>query len=146
MKIYFRKIVLFILLGYSLLLSYWMIFGFGRRTHSEYMYNLVPFSTINQFLHINNFNSYTWIINLVGNIGVFIPFGILIPLVFGGRYIKLLVIFLSGLLVLETLQLLTRRGSFDIDDFLLNTIGVTIGYSIYMIARLWTYSRKDVIS
>jgi len=119
-----------------------MIWGFGRRVHSQYMYNLIPLSTIKQFLQISNFNSNTWIINLIGNIGVFIPFGILIPLSFRGRYIKLLGIFSSGLLVLETLQLLTKRGSFDVDDFLLNTVGVTIGYLIYLTAKWWTYSRR----
>ncbi|SNR91803.1 VanZ like family protein [Anaerovirgula multivorans] len=142
MKISFRRIALFILLGYTLLLIYWMIWGFGRTTQPQYMYNLIPFTTINQFLQISNFNSNTWVINLIGNIGVFVPFGILLPLAFGGRYIKLLVTFLSGLLLLETLQLLTRRGSFDVDDFLLNTVGFMIGYGIYVVARRWAYSRR----
>jgi glycopeptide antibiotics resistance protein len=110
-----------------------MLFGFGRTTHTEYMYNLRPFSTIKQFLDTRNYNSYTQIINLAGNIGVFIPFGILLPLVCQGKYVKQLIRFLSGLLVLETIQLITRRGSFDIDDFLLNTIGFTIGYGIYKV-------------
>lgn len=83
----------------------------------------------------SKFNFNTSMINLIGNIGVFIPFGILIPLLFGRRYSKFLSIFLRGLLVLEGLQLITRRGSFDIDDFLLNTVGATIGYGIYVIVR-----------
>ncbi|MFT9494796.1 VanZ family protein [Anaerosolibacter sp.] len=142
MKICFRRMIRVIVIGYSMLLSYWMIFGFGRITRPEYMYNLKPFATINQYLHINSFNPSIWIVNLAGNIGVFVPFGILIPLTFGGRYMKLLGTFLSGLFVLEVLQLITKRGSFDIDDFILNTIGVTIGYSIYRIAKGWVDSEK----
>lgn len=133
MKIYFKRSMIAILLMYLLLLSYWMLFGFGRVTHTQYMYNLRPFSTITQFLDASNNNSYTQIINLAGNIGVFIPFGVLLPLVCRGKFLKQLIRFLSGLLVLETMQLMTRRGSFDVDDFLLNTIGFTIGYCIYKI-------------
>lgn len=142
MKRYARRMMLFILIGYAMLLSYWMIFGFGRIARAEYMYNLKPFHTIHQYLQINNFNSNIWMVNLAGNIGVFVPFGVLIPLVFGGRYFRLLGTFLSGLFILEILQLLTKRGSFDIDDFILNTIGVTIGYGIYRMAMGWVDSEK----
>lgn len=134
-----RKISLVILVIYSLLLVYWMIWGFARMTQSEYMYNLTPFSTIKHFIQIDSFNTKTWIINLVGNIGVFIPFGILIPLVFGVRFIKLLIINFVGLLILETTQLVTRKGSFDVDDFLLNTVGVIIGYLLFIITRKIPY-------
>lgn len=127
------KLSILILASYTLLLGYWMLFGFGREVSPVYMYNLVPFTTINQFLVVENFDYKVWIINLLGNIGVFIPFGILLPLVFGNKSIKLLIIFECGLLTLETLQLLTRRGSFDVDDLILNTIGALIGYLIYQL-------------
>lgn len=125
------KLSILILASYTLLLGYWMLFGFGREVSPAYMYNLVPFTTVSQFLVVGNFNYKVWIINLFGNIGVFIPFGIFLPLVFGNKSIKLLIIFESGLIILETLQLLTRRGSFDVDDIILNTIGALIGYLIY---------------
>lgn len=125
------KLSIVMLASYTLLLVYWMLFGFGREVSPVYMYNLVPFTTINQFLVVENFNYKVWIINLLGNIGVFIPFGILLPLVFDNKFIKLLIIFESGLIILEVLQLLTRRGSFDVDDLILNTIGASIGYLIY---------------
>jgi len=131
------KLSILMLASYTLLLGYWMLFGFEREVSPVYMYNLVPFNTINHFLEVANFNYSVWIINLLGNIGVFIPFGILLPLVFGNKYIKLLIIFESGLILLETLQLLTRRGSFDVDDLILNTTGALIGYLIYkLISKL----------
>lgn len=120
------------LLFYTILLSYWMILGFGRRhTYSEYMYNLIPFKTINQFLQIDKFNTDVWVINIFGNIGVFLPFGILLPVIFGEKMMKSFTIFIVGLFILESLQLVTKRGSFDIDDFILNSLGFLIGYGLY---------------
>ncbi|WP_258881661.1 VanZ family protein [Paenibacillus sp. sptzw28] len=40
-----------------------------------------------------------------------------------------------ALLILELMQLILRRGSFDIDDVLLNTIGAVIGYTVYRIGK-----------
>jgi glycopeptide antibiotics resistance protein len=119
------------LIAYALLLSYWMFLGFGRTKLPEYSANLVPFATIRYFLLFENIPLKSRLINLLGNIGVFIPFGILLPLRFGGRFIKSGVIFLSGLLILESLQLVTQRGRFDTDDFILNTAGFCVGYWVF---------------
>ncbi|MDD4295586.1 MAG: VanZ family protein [Ruminiclostridium sp.] len=147
MKISFRrKSVIILLVGYSLLLAYWMIWGFGRMPHSGYMYNLTPFSTIKHFIQIDKFNTETWIINLIGNIGVFVPFGILIPLVFRTRLLKTLIIALLGLFILETTQLITTKGSFDVDGFILNISGVIVGYVILIIFKMLIKSRSgDII-
>lgn len=129
------RVTVFVLIGYTIFLTYLMIWGFDRRTHSDYMYNIQPFLTIRQFLQVDRFNTSTWVINLIGNIGVFIPFGIMIPIIAKGRLVRSKVVFLSGIFVLETLQLITRRGSFDIDDFILNSIGFLIGYGVYRMAH-----------
>ncbi|MBM7660989.1 glycopeptide antibiotics resistance protein [Bacillus mesophilus] len=119
-----------------------MLIGFGRTTHTEYMYNLIPFETINIFLQMDRFNPDVWI-NLVGNIGVFVPFGILIPLVIKKRLFKSFILFFSAVLVLETLQLVLRRGSFDIDDLILNSLGFFTGYGLYRIFTSWGSSRSE---
>ena len=65
----------------------------------------------------------------------FIPFGILLPIVISG-YKKSAIIIFDGLvvsLIIETIQLLTKVGSFDVDDIILNTIGVAIGYVLFKI-------------
>ena len=67
------------------------------------------------------------------NILLFIPFGILVPLT--GRFFKrwwnlVLMAFLSSLFI-ETMQLATARGYFEIDDILLNTIGAIAGYIVF---------------
>ena len=115
-------------------------------SHSGYMYNLTPFSTIKHFIQRDKFNTETWIINLIGNIGVFVPFRILIPLVFRTRLLKTLIIALLGLFILETTQLITMKGSFDVDDFILNISGVIVGYVILIIFKMLIKSRSgDII-
>ncbi|MNZ88236.1 VanZ like family protein [compost metagenome] len=131
---------LVLLLGYTVLLTYWMLWGFGRTPQAEYMYNLQPFITISHFLEMDAWNG-AMMINLLGNIGVFIPFGILIPLVFNRGVRGAGIIFLAGLFVLESAQLLTRRGSFDVDDFILNSVGFLIGYGMYRLIRYWVGSK-----
>ncbi|MGG4091027.1 VanZ family protein [Paenibacillus lautus] len=127
MKSHYKMIALILLIGYTMLLTYWMIWGFGRTTQSEFSYNLVPFSTMASYFPIRSLAS---LINIVGNIAVFVPFGMLIPVVFRIRYVKMLGFFLVGLFVLEMAQLISRRGSLDVDDFILNSVGVTIGYGL----------------
>ncbi len=134
MKNTFHKLVTASLLGYTVLLSYWMLIGFGRGyrfTYSSYMYNLVPFKTIRHFLQFDKFNTEIWVVNLLGNIGVFMPFGFLLPFVIGVGLRKSYVVFFLGLFLLESQQFLLRRGSFDIDDFILNSVGFVIGYGMY---------------
>ncbi|MNN41754.1 VanZ like family protein [compost metagenome] len=96
------------------------------------MYNLIPFSTIRHFLEMDSLSG-AKIINLAGNVGVFVPFGILIPLILGRGLTKSWMLFLCEIFILETTQLLTRRGSFDVDDFILNSVGFLIGYGVFKI-------------
>lgn len=134
MKSHIRLTARILLLGYTMLLSYWMIWGFGRIKKPEYSYNLVPFSTMASYFPIRGMDS---LINIVGNIAVFIPFGVLIPLAFRVDFRKILGFFLAGLFLLEMIQLISRRGSLDVDDFMLNSIGVTLGYGLLGVVRKW---------
>ena len=60
---------------------------------------------------------------------MFVPFGFL-----GWVFPKfndlktLLISFLSVLIVVEALQYFTRMGVFDVDDIILNTVGVCVGF------------------
>lgn len=141
-----QKFLNLLLVSYAILVFYWMVLGFGRINHPEFMYNLKPFFTISNFLQFDKFNRNIWIVNIFGNIGVFVPFGLLLPMALGGKMRKSFIIFLSGLLVLEFIQLLSRRGSFDIDDFILNSLGFVIGYGIYKILAMWVKSRRGDIA
>jgi len=122
-----REIAIVILILYFSLLIYWMFFSFGRTVHSEYSYNVIPLKTIFGFFN-KNVDPYEFIINIFGNIGVFIPIGILFPIIFNLNQKKSTVIFIVLITILEILQLITKRGCCDVDDIILNTLGFNIGY------------------
>lgn len=128
-----KRWALLALAGYTLLVAYWMLFGFGRVPHDTYMYNVKPFFTIRQFLRSGDLMSGRWLVNMIGNIGVFVPFGLLMLIVLGGKLWRMLSLFLLGVVFLEGLQLVFKRGSFDVDDLILNAAGFLLGVGIYKI-------------
>ena len=70
--------------------------------------------------------------NLLGNVVIFVPFGFFMPMASRYRSFFSTVFYSFGLsLCVETFQLLTKVGSFDVDDLLLNTIGGLVGYLIF---------------
>ena len=76
-------------------------------------------------------------LNLFGNILIFIPFAAILPVLFRGMRKAYRTIGL-GILVslwIEMLQLVTRVGSFDVDDILLNAVGCAAGYVIFAVCN-----------
>lgn len=91
-------------------------------------YNLIPFTEILRY----EFGSKLFIYNVLGNIGIFIPFGLIVA-----EYIKPKTIFpplLISLIVSSTVEFvqLNIGRSFDVDDILLNIIGCIGGYLLYV--------------
>jgi glycopeptide antibiotics resistance protein len=115
---------------------------YGRAEgYVDYRYNLIPFYEIRRFIHsaMNNgsIRGIDIVINLMGNVLAFIPFGALIRWVRNqktGFWIAVLYTFLFSLFI-EIIQLVTRVGVFDVDDLILNTCGGAVGYGIYRILR-----------
>ena len=72
-------------------------------------------------------------INIIGNISMFIPTGISMPIVYKrlNRFWKVLLAGAGLSFGIEMLQLLFPGSVTDIDDLILNTAGVAIGYGIY---------------
>ena len=76
------------------------------------------------------------VVNLVGNVVMFVPLGLLTPCIWG-KLRKFWVHFVCMLLIIvciEVLQLVTLLGSCDVDDLLLNLVGTTIGFAGWKIA------------
>ena len=71
--------------------------------------------------------------NLIGNILLFIPIGILVPMVgkWSERWYKTSVCGFCLSFVIESIQGITGKGYFDYDDLVLNTIGTMIGWGIW---------------
>ncbi|AXI08728.1 VanZ family protein [Oceanobacillus zhaokaii] len=98
--------------------------------------NFVPFTTISMYITViidRSMNLEIPIKNLFGNFIMFLPMGIYLP-----YYIKkankvsvFTVSMVSLLFFIEIIQLVSRRGSFDIDDFILNMLGALVGFSIW---------------
>ena len=126
----FKKIYRIFILPYTIFLLYLMFLGFGREQHEANIVRLLPFVSTVFFVQ----NTTSWesiIINLLGNIIMFIPFGFLGWLnVKYFSFKRLIVDFLSALIIVEALQYLTRLGDFDIDGLALNSLGVWIGFQM----------------
>lgn len=127
------KFVYFIILSLFMIYNLIMIkllFIRGNNLWPTYNYNIIPFHTIKSLVyHREYYNTDTWVKNLFGNIVMFIPLGVFIPALnrkLLRPWIFLLVIVFI-LFVVESIQLFTRVGSFDIDDIILNTLGAMIG-------------------
>lgn len=130
-------------LAYLFVLFYLLFFAeaFGRTEHpQEYRYNLTLFQEIGRYYQYGLHNSWDlFLINVVGNVVVFIPFGVFLPLLFVRCKNMLLTILLSFefSLSIEIIQLVSRVGSFDVDDLLLNMIGGTVGFLLCVtVARI----------
>lgn len=136
-----KKKIIFVL--YIFFLLYFLIFSewYGRSGVMEnYHYNLTPFQEIERFWEYREQLGIWSYINLFGNILIFVPFGFFEPLASKTRsfWATLVDGCLLSLLV-EIFQLITKVGRFDVDDLLLNTSGVAIGYICFLI---WNAIRR----
>nr|WP_315024575.1 VanZ family protein [uncultured Aminipila sp.] len=125
----------FILLGtilYTVLILYFLFFAFNRADQATsiygYKFMLVPEAVPLRFPQL----SFSWLYDF-GNIAAFIPFGILIPLLFRIDFRKFIIFFILVILFLETLQSITFLGTFDIDDVISNTLGAIVGFIGYRV-------------
>jgi glycopeptide antibiotics resistance protein len=95
--------------------------------------NLIPFSTISNFLK-GEIRLLIIFYNLAANIALFIPYGIFLMIkkeIFSTSNIFLAISPVIIILSIETLQYITKRGIFDIDDIILNLFGIVVGCIIY---------------
>lgn len=98
--------------------------------------NIIPFKTIVEQLKDGNDMMSLSSLNLLGNIFLFSPVGFFIPLL-AQRKInlkKIIAIGFSLSIFIEFVQLFIGRSS-DIDDVLLNTFGVVIGYIVLIFGQ-----------
>jgi glycopeptide antibiotics resistance protein len=105
-----------------------MFLGMGRFQYDDNLLTVKPvISTIN---FIQGAVSWKDIVTIVlGNIVMFIPFGFLGWVFPNLKDLKsLLFTFISVIFIVEALQYFTRMGIFEIDDIILNTFGVYLGF------------------
>lgn len=125
----------------------WLLFdrtpGWGNElSYAEAMrssMNLIPFYTIGNYWKVvqrMEFTSLFWhcVINLGGNIFLFIPIGYFLPKIwpFLRNFFSFLLTCIMSIVLVELVQLVTLLGSLDIDDLILNLLGMLVGYLIFM--------------
>ena len=131
---FLKKLYKILIPFYTLFLLYLMFFAFGRSQYDINIVRLIPmFSTVGFVKQTILWK--TIIVNIFGNILIFVPFGFL-GIVFPklNQFWILILDFLFAIIIVESLQYFTRLGVFDIDDVILNTVGGAIGFWIY---RKW---------
>ena len=118
-------------------------------THAELWehINLIPLRTV--------FNYVQWTLdgwvtveitarNLLGNLVLFFPMGCYLPILFPSLQRKETLVWqMFGLLLgIETLQLLLRVGTFDVDDILLNLAGTFAGFALVRVPCVARFLRR----
>ena len=142
--------ILFII--YILLLIYFLFLSeeYGRKDFAQrdYQYNLVLFQEIRRFwVYRERVGYLAAFLNLAGNVIGFLPFGFILPVI-GKRMKNGFLVTVCGFclsLFVESMQLVFKVGSFDVDDLLLNTLGTVLGYLAFSVCnriRRWIYEKK----
>lgn len=123
---------------YFIILTYIVFFARRRRHSYNHALNLVPFKVFTDFKNNSGAGTYNYYSNLIGNIILFLPYPIILILVF--KIHKLSAILLLTITLsfsIELLQFIFKVGVADIDDFILNTIGACAGYACYSLYGKW---------
>lgn len=132
----YAAVMLWLLFGRS---SGWTE-GLSYRQQLQNNANLVPFHTIRNYWTVVRRMQYNdlfrhCLINLGGNIFLFIPFGWLLPKLWAKQ--QNFLVFLStcvvSIVAVEFLQLITLLGSMDVDDLILNLSGMLLGYGLCLL-------------
>ena len=104
----------------------------------DYSYNVVPLKEIKRFISYLGDATYGQmaIMNLAGNILLFLPLGFLLPCIMRNMgFVGTMIASISCSCLIEVVQLFTKLGSFDVDDIILNVIGALIGFIIFIVVR-----------
>lgn len=110
---------------------------FSRPNTLEININLSPFWTEKAIL----LGKIKYLKSLIYNLLMLVPWGLLFPVVRKTSFVKTI---LGGFLIsflIELLQLMTKTGLCELDDLIHNTIGVTWGYGIFYMLKLYCNKR-----
>ena len=130
---YLRGALWVFLVYYLAILS--VLLFFGGLFHLDRGYggavNLEPFHTIrNYIIYYRRTGSFVSVTNLLGNVVILVPLGVLMPVMFRPMrhfwtFLPLAALVSCGV---EYIQWVTATGAADVDDSILNFIGAALGY------------------
>lgn len=125
---------------YMVALTYFLFFSerFGRVMGGEYRYNLQLFREIRRFIVYRKEVGFTsFMINIVGNVVAFVPFGFILPAISprNRKFLNIALLSFELTLSIEIMQLILQVGTFDVDDIFMNLMGGMIGYILFAIGH-----------
>ncbi len=140
---------IWILFGLYCAVMAWLLFGqrLGSPLTEEALagasrLNLEPFSMIRHFVQIvamsdNRRLVASALVNLAGNVAVFVPLGIFLPWLWRamGKLWLFLPVLVLVITAVEGIQYATLLGVCDVDDLILNTAGGLIGWVLFMVVH-----------
>ena len=134
-----KRRLLWLAFGSYSLVMLWLLFGQRLGAAGEMSLNLHPFETVRRFLWVLRYSDQPGmithaVVNLAGNVVMFVPLGVLLPALWRSlrRLIRFLPAVVGVILAVELLQLVTRLGACDVDDFILNLAGALLGYLVWL--------------
>lgn len=145
-----RRICFWTFVAYCALMV-WLLFGRSQYGPGQLAdnFNPVPFETILRFCRVllGDFSlgmKKHAVVNLVGNVVMFVPLGFFTAMLWRQfRPLWRCALLGGGIIVcVELTQLLTRVGSCDFDDLLLNVVGICMGYGLMRLKKRNEKPRK----
>ncbi len=106
--------------------------------------NFVPFASMVQL--ITETPLQTALLNIVGNLLLFMPFGFLMPVLFERLRSAPAVLWraFAVSLAIEVVQIATRARATDVDDIIINVAGAMAGYVVYLVFD-WVLRRSGAL-
>ncbi|TLS35734.1 VanZ family protein [Pseudalkalibacillus caeni] len=118
---------------YAVMLIYTTLFIYNYYPYGKSV-NLVLFDSIRLMWRSGNY----WLIfkNVIGNVLLFMPLGLLLPIILKKvrSLWKIIILGFGTSLLIEILQYEYAHRIFDIDDILLNGFGAIVGYILFGIS------------
>ena len=143
-----KPLLRFLFLVYCAGMIWLLFFGIRQPNYQNYWaqieknYSVKPFYTIRNYMYVLRHSANGDLvrhcaINLIGNVLLFIPGGFLLPKIFRRlrTFWRFLLLSFGLLLLIETAQLFSLRGKLDVDDLILNLIGLFLGYILSKIKK-----------
>ena len=130
----------------SVIFIYYIILLFNMVIFARYntinSYNLIPFKSIIDIF--NNGNIYSIIINILGNLLIFMPLEYFIIELFKvNKFFLNFIISFIIILIIEIMQYIFKVGVLDIDDLILCTLGMMLFYIIYNKTKEKFYVKRN---
>jgi len=140
--LFYVMIIVYAVLMLDLLFRPELLFDGNRLMNRSY--NLIPFRTTMEYASPGVSRSAV-VINLLGNIAVFIPYGLYLQTLRKTKRVGTgLLIVLGTSVLIELIQFALGVGVCDIDDVILNGVGGLLGILLYQILLKFTRDKDRV--